>query len=183
MRKISALLVVLAASCATPAPKPVDTARKSFESWANAAKAGDAEKTLDGFSDAKKSEWLYQLLEDNDPVARRWRGELTGGPRTQLDLWWGIAHNRRNGREEVLSSGVLYHPSFVKMFREYFMQTANAIRAQFSVLEISQVYGDDTGVTVVVKCGVGAPSELYGLVYERDGWKIDSYRQPLTQNK
>lgn len=183
MRKIAALVLMLAASCATPEATPVQSARKTFESWANAARSGDAEKTLDGFSDAKKSEWIYQLLEANDPIARRWRGELTGGPRTQLDLWWGQAHKRGDGRSEVLSAAVLTHPSFVRMFREYFMQTANAIRDQFAKLEVSQVYGDDTGITVVVKCGMGAPSELYGLVYERDGWKIDTYRQPLSQNR
>jgi hypothetical protein len=183
VRKFSALLLVLAASCSTPEVKPTDNARKSFDAWAQAARSGDAEKTLAGFSDAKKSEWLYQLLEDNDPIARRWRGELTGTPRTQLDLWWGVSHKRGNGRDEILNAGVLYHPSFAKMFREYFMQTANSIRDQFSRLEIAQVYGDDSGITVAVKCVAGAPTELYGLVYERDGWKIDTYRQPLSVNK
>jgi hypothetical protein len=178
-----AALLLLLASCATPVPTPSDTAKQSFQSWANAAKAGDAEKTLDGFSDAKKSEWLYQLLEENDPIARRWRGELTGAVRTNLDLWWGVTHKKGNGRAEVLHVSVLTHPSFVQMFREYFLQTASAIRASFSKLEVIQVYGDDTGVTVVVKCGLGMPSELYGLVYERDGWKIDTYRQPLTPAK
>jgi hypothetical protein len=50
-----------------------------------------------------------------------------------------------------------------------------------SRLQIAQVYGDDSGVTVAVRNGVGA-TELYGMIYERDGWKIDAHRQPLSQN-
>jgi hypothetical protein len=174
-----AALLVLTASCASAPATQTEVARKSFEEWARSAAAGDAEKTLAGFSDAKKSEWLFDRLEENDPIARRWRGELSGGVRTDLDLWWGIAHKSGNGREPLRTT-VLDHPSFAKLFREYFMQTAHAIKAQLSKIEISNVYGDDTGITVVVKSSPGAPTELYGLIYERDGWKIDTYRQPLT---
>ena len=134
------------------------------------------------FSDAKKSEWLYERLEENDPFARRWRGELGGTARTDLDLWWGIAHTNRNGRTEPLRPSVLDHPSFRNLFKEYFIQPRAPSRPS-SRVEISNVYGDDTGITVAVKCGVGAPTELYGLVFEHDGWKIDSYRQPLTSQK
>jgi len=56
------------------------------------------------------------------------------------------------------------------------------IRAQMSRLQIAQVYGEDSGVTVAVKNGVNS-TELYGLVFERDGWKIDGHRQPLTQGR
>lgn len=190
MRRIVALLLLAASgstllttSCASPATtKEVDLARKTFEEWAKAAVTGDAEKTLAGFSDSKKSEWLFERLEENDPIARRWRGELTGVARTDLDLWWGIAHKSGSGREPLRTT-VLDHPTFIKLFREYFVQTAGAIKLQFSKLEIANVYGDDTGITVAVRCGQGAPTELYGLIYERDGWKIDTYRQPLATQK
>ena len=188
MKRFAAVLVLaggwtlLSAGCATPEAKQTDVARKTFQDWAKSAAAGDAEKTFAMFSDARKSEWLFERLEENDALTRRWRGELTGTARTELDLWWGVAHRTGNGREPLRST-VLAHPSFLQLFREFFMQSAGAIKTQMSKLEVTSVYGDDTGITVAVKCGAGAPTELYGLVYERDGWKIDTYRQPLSAPK
>jgi hypothetical protein len=175
-------VLLFAAGCASQEVKQTDLARKSFMDWAKAAAAGDAEKTLAMLSDARKSEWLFQRLEEGDPAAARWRGELTGPPRTDLDLWWGVAHKTGNGREPLRST-VLYHPSFINLFREYFMQSVGAIKSQFSKLEITNAYGDDSGITVTVRCGAGAPTELYGLIFERDGWKVDTYRQPLATPK
>jgi hypothetical protein len=174
---------MLAASCATEEKQDTQLVRKAFEDWVKLTMAGDAEKSLAMLSDAKKSEWLYDRLEENDPLARRWRGELTGTARTELDLWWGVAHKRRSGRAEILKESVLAHPTFVQLFRDYFGQTASAIRTQFSRLEILKIYADDTGITVIVKCGMGAPTEMYGLIFEREGWKIDSYAQPLAMQK
>src|SRR4029453_11357007 len=85
VRKLAALFAFAAASCA--GPELSDGARKAFEEWAKAASSGDAEKTLAGFSDANKSAWLFDRLNENDPRTRRWRGDLTGTPRTALDLW------------------------------------------------------------------------------------------------
>ena len=178
MRKL-AVLLLLAASCAE-APKNTDIARKAFEDWARAAVAGDAEKTLAGFTDAKKSEWLFERFLENDLIVRKWRGELTGEPRTHLDLWLGVAKRHGNGRAEPLQSIVLDHPSFAQMFREYFVLTAHEIKASFSRMEIAQVFGDDQGVTVAVKSGPGTPTELYELIFERNGWKIHTYKQPLN---
>jgi len=175
----AAALMLLAVSCAE-APKQTDFAKKSFEEWAKAAAAGDAEKTLAGFTDARKSEWLYERFLENDAIARRWRGELTGEARTHLDLWLGVSGKHGNGRTEPLQGIVLDHPSFAKMFREYFTLTANGIKAALSRVEVAQVYGDDSGVTVAVRSGPGTPTELYGLVYENNAWKIDTYRQPLN---
>lgn len=178
MRKVAALLL-LAASCAEP-PKNTDIARKAFEEWARAAVAGDAEKTLAGFTDARKSEWLFERFLENDLIVRRWRGQMTGDARTQLDLWLGVAKRQGNGRDQPLTSIVLDHPSFAPMFREYFIQTAQGIKDSFSRMEIAQVYGDDQGVTVAVRSGPGSPTELYELVYERSGWRINNYKQPLN---
>ena len=59
------------------------------------------------------------------------------------------------------------------------MKDYGAIQLQMSRIQIAQVYSDDSGVTVAVKNGVNT-TELYGLIYERDGWKIDAHRQPLA---
>jgi hypothetical protein len=181
VKKLAALLL-LTASCAAEQTKEVDLARKQFEEWKTAAAAGDAEKTLSGLSDVRKSEWLFQLLEENDGLAKRWRGELTGGPRTDLDLWWGIAHRNGSGRER-LNASVLYHPSFIALFRDYFTLTASEIKRQMAKLEILKVYGDESGITITVRQGPGARSEMYGMVYEHDGWKVDTYSEGLTTQK
>jgi len=179
VRTFAAVLVLLAVSCAE-GPKQTDFAKKAFQDWAKAAASGDAVKTLAGFSDARKSEWLYERFLENDAIARRWRGSLTGEARTQLDLWLGVSGRHGNGRTEPLQPIVLDHPSFIAMFGEYFTLTARGIRDSLSRAEVAQVYGDDSGVTVAVKSGPGTPTELYGLIFENNGWKIDTYRQPLN---
>ena len=175
----AAALVLISVSCAE-APKQTDFAKKAFEDWAKAAASGDADKTLAGFTDARKSEWLYERFLENDNIARRWRAELTGEARTHLDLWLGVSGKHGNGRTESLNAIVLDHPTFGKMFREYFALTAKGVRDALSRIQVAQVYGDDSGVTVAVRSGPGTPTELYGLVYENNPWKIDTYRQPLN---
>jgi hypothetical protein len=179
VRRFAAALVLLAVSCAET-PKQTDFARRAFEDWAKAAAAGDADKTLAGFTDARKSEWLYDRFLEKDAIARRWRAQLTGEARTHLDLWLGVSDRHGNGRQEPLLPVVLDHPSFAAMFREYFTLTARGIKDSLSKIQITQVYGDDSGVTVAVRSSPGGPTELYGLIYENSAWKIDTYRQPLN---
>jgi hypothetical protein len=188
VKKLAVLLLWSLASCGGPEKSSEmdaarsKSARDAFENWVRAAVGGDSTKTFDMLSDGNKSGWIYDRLEEGDPSARRWRGELTGTARTELDLWWGVAKQRSSGRDEPLPSSVLLHPSLAQLFAEYFVRTETGIRVQMSRLQISQIYGDDSGVTVAVRNGVGA-TELYGMIYERDGWKIDAHRQPLSQNK
>ena len=183
MRKFAALLLALSASCAAEPPKVADGARKAFEEWAKAASAGDADKTLAGFSHAYQSQWLYERLNENEPRARRWRGLLEGSPRTSLDLWWGQALKLGNGREQPLHGLVLNHPTFLQLWRDYFTAEALAIQTGLSRAEVAETYGDASGVTVLVKSGPGMPPEYYGMVYEGTNWKIDSYRPPQGGGK
>lgn len=189
MKKIAFLLLSSLASCGgddlvsdSSPTKRSDSARIAFETWVKAAVSGDAIRTFAMLSDGNKSGWLFDRIEEGDASARRWRSELTGTPRTDLDLWLGVARKRGGGRDEPLPSSVLLDRSLQDLFVEFFMRTQEGIRVQMSRLQIAQVYGDDSGVTVAVRNGVGA-TELYGMVYERDGWKIDAHRQPLSPNK
>jgi len=181
VRKL-AVLLALTASC-SGGPQVTEGARKAFEDWAKAAASGDAEKTLAGFSDAKKSDWLYDRLTENDPLAKLWRGDLTGEARTQLDLWWGNSLKHGNGRDEPLRDIVLTHPSFVQLFRQYFIREAKSIQTGLARAEVTTTYGDSTGVTVLVKSGPGAPVEYYGMIFEGNGWKIDAYKPPQQGGK
>jgi hypothetical protein len=178
VRRFFAVLLLLGASCGTAEVKETDGARKTFEEWARVTADGDVEKNLSMLSDAFKSQWIYLLLEENDPPARRWRGSLTGVPRTDLDLWWGVAHGKRDGRIEPLRTTVLEHPSFHALYREYFERNARGIKAQFAKLEVLKIYGDSTGITVNVRCGAGSPTEMYGMIFD-GGWKIDTYKEGL----
>ena len=188
MRKAATLLILgcFAASCnpETNKSKVSTSAREMFENWVRACVDGDVAKVFAGMSDGYKSGWIYDRLGESDTAARRWRGDLTGQARTDLDLWLGVAKKREDGREESLPPSVLDHPSFAGLFRDLFMRDFNSggIRVQMSRLQIAQVYGDDSGVTVAVKNGINT-TELYGLIYERDGWKVDAHRQPLMQGK
>jgi hypothetical protein len=182
VRKL-AVLFLLAASCAAEPPHHLDGARKAFEEWAKAASSGDAERTLAAFTDGNKSDWLYARLNENDPRSKRFRGELTGAPRTALDLWWGQAIRNGNGRDQPVSSLVLGDPSFVALFREYFTAEAKAIQTGLSRAEVTQAYGDATGVTVLVKSGPGMPIEYYQMIYEGNSWKIDLYKPPQPGGK
>lgn len=189
MKKFAVLLLGLLSACGggpqnsgTMDESRSRSAREAFENWVRGAVAGDAVKTFAMLSDGNKSGWLFDRLEEGDASARRWRAELTGTVRTELDLWLGVARQRESGRDEPLPSSVLLHPSLGELFTEYFVRTAGGIKVQMSRLQIAQIYGDDSGVTVAVRNGVGA-TELYGMIYERDGWKIDAHRQPLSQDK
>lgn len=176
-----AVVLALAASCSSePAQQPgTELARKAFEEWVRNAVAGDADKVFATFSDPYKSNWLFERLQASDALARRWRGDLTGRPRTELDLWLGIAKKKGNGREEGLPESVLRDAGLAQLFRGYFAQESGMIRTQLSRIVISQVFADDSGVTVAIKNGQGS-TELYGLINQADGWKIDNYRPPLN---
>ena len=180
MRKAVALLVlgVLAPACGPSTYDRAGSARDMFEDWIRACVSGDGAKVFHGMSDAYKSGWLFDRIEESDSAARRWRGELTGLARTDLDLWLGVARQKSSGRDSVLPPSVLDHPSFEGLFKELFMKDLGAVQLQMSRVQIANVYSDDSGVTVAVKNGLNS-TELYGLIYERDGWKVDAHRQPL----
>jgi hypothetical protein len=182
VKKIVALLA-LGAIIPSCSPTTVDrsaAAQEFFEDWVRACVKGDAPKVFHGMSDAYKSGWLFDRFEESDPATRRWRGELTGTARTDLDLWLGVSKQKGSGRESVLPPSVILDPSLTALFKEMFMKDLGGIQLQMSRIAIAKVYADDSGVTVAVKNGLNS-TELYGLVYERDGWKIDAHRQPLTQ--
>ncbi len=179
MKRLAALLFVLTASCGGDTKDPSVAAVKAFENWVKAFVAGDGDTVFDGMSDGLKSGWVFDRLEDADPEARRWRGELTGPARTDLDLWLGLAKKRNDGRKDNLPPRVLAHPSLRELFKTYFVNEGR-LRSQMSRLAIGQAFADDSGVTVAVKNGQGS-TELYGLVVEGDRWKVDAHREPLGQ--
>ncbi|HEV3027788.1 MAG TPA: hypothetical protein VG457_09460, partial [Planctomycetota bacterium] len=124
MKKIAALFILgtLAASCSSEqaSSKTTDIARQAFEDWVRACVDGEWLKVFRGMSDAYKSGWLFDRFGESDSDARRWRGELSGQARTELDLWLGVAKKHEDGREESLPASVLEHPTFAALFRDLF---------------------------------------------------------------
>ena len=178
------VLLCLACSCSSPpAPGQSEGATEAFKQWIQAAVDGNAQKTFDMLSLACKSEWIYKLLEQNDPTARQWRGTLTGPARTDLDLWWGRAHKEQSGRVYLLEPTVAADPSFFRLYQTYFTQAAGEIRAEFSRLQIAQVYSDDTGVTLTAKPSPTAAPVLCGFVFEGGGWKLDHMLEPVSRRR
>ncbi|HZE96494.1 MAG TPA: hypothetical protein VE981_05680 [Planctomycetota bacterium] len=173
------LLVLAAPSCSTETVDAKVQAQKAFEDWVHTCIDGESMKVFHSLSDGYKSGWLFDRFREGDTTFKRWRAELSGTARTDLDLWLGVAKMHDDGRTEGLPSDVLLHPSFTQLFSEYFIRTHDGIKVQMSRYQIAKVYGDNSGVTIVVKNGLSS-TEMYGLIYERDGWKIDAYRQPLT---
>lgn len=179
MKKLAVLLFLLPASCGSDLKDPKVAAVQAFENWVKAFVAGDGDAVYKGMSDGLKSGWIYDRLAESDPAARRWRGELTGTARTDLDLWLGLAKKRNDGRKDNLPQSVLTHPSMAELFKTYFVNEGR-LRNEMSGLAIGQAFADDSGVTIAVKNGQGS-TELYGLIVEGDGWKVDAHREPLGQ--
>ena len=178
MKKLALLLFLLPASC-SDVKEPTAAAIQSFEAWVKAFVNGDGDAVFNGMSDGLKSGWLYDRLAESDTAARRWRGELTGVARTDLDLWLGLAKKRNDGRKDNLPQTVLTHPSLPGLFKTYFVNEGR-LRAEMSRLAVGQAFADDSGVTIAVKNGQGS-TELYGLIVEGNGWKVDAHREPLGQ--
>jgi hypothetical protein len=175
----SALLLFALPGCAGGPPSVEEAALAEFKAWVAASAEGKAEESFQGLSDSYASEWLFEMSAGNDRIFRDWRGGLTGTVRTDLDIW--IEHCKktraRTGRADRAPGTVLQHPALVALWKSYFAVNAKAVALQMSRLEVLKAYGDDTGVTIAVR-GVSQKTELYGLVYDRGGWKIDNYRQP-----
>jgi hypothetical protein len=180
MNRLAAGFVLLLAACSGPQSRELD-ARGAFEGWVAANVAGDAEKSFGMLSASYKSEWLYQLLEENDGRARDWRGALTGSARTDLDLWLLYSRKTRQDRAEVLPETVLRHPSLVSLYRQHFVDQFDRVKAEFSGMSIVNVYSDTTGATVTVR-NVRGGTELFAMTVEMGGWKIHNHRGPLRQS-
>ena len=176
--RTSILGLLLLASCATETAIQRES-REAFESYIQAAVEGDPVKTFTLLSDTFKSEWVFQRLEVGDGPARRWRGELQGQARTDLDLWWEYCkkHRENRPRADRLPVSVLAHPSLPALWNEYFQADRNAYRVRFSGMQVMEVYPGDGGVTLTARNGEGR-TEMFGLIAETEGWKIDNHKPP-----
>jgi hypothetical protein len=171
------LAVLLSASCAGEGTMQ-ENVREAFEEWRAALLAGDAEKTYEMMSEGLKAGWLFERLTSEDRESVEFRRALTGAPRTDLDLW--LEYNRKNPsqRAAVLPPSVSAHPNLRELYRRYFMQELASVRQQFSGLRVAEVYADQTGASIAVKTPDGT-TDLFQMVSEGAGWKIDLHRRSI----
>lgn len=187
IRKLAGITAALALSaCASAPEKPEEKALEAFKDWVRASVKGDSKACFEGLSPSYLSEWLYTRAADNDATFRDWRGALAGTARTELDLWVEFCRKSRprRGRADTAPDSLLRHPSLLTLWNAYFEPEKDAVSIQLSRLEIVKTYGDETGVTILVK-GAGARTEMYGMALTPYGWKVDNHRPPVqpTQNQ
>lgn len=179
----AAALAVALAAC-EPLPPELDSRRilveDSFVAWVNHLRAGNADASFRGLSDANKSQWLFELLRREDPVAHQWRLKLEGRARTDVDLWLNYFKDKNDGRPEKLSAELLDSPGVLAVWRATFEDQKDAVKTQMSNLRVLDVYTDDAAASVIVRNVVGQ-TEMYQLVFERGGWKVDHHRGQVKE--
>ncbi|MBI2901655.1 MAG: hypothetical protein HYY17_15840 [Planctomycetes bacterium] len=181
MRRFAWLLALLGACVPGSGSSPVTTTeeekavKRAFEAWRAAIVAGNADEVLRGMSSTMISDWLYVRLGDaNDPVLAKQRRRLTGAPSDDLDLWYVDNKSRNPERPSRLPISVLNSPWLPQTFKEYFEPEKAGAKRQYESIEVSSVYVDSLGATVVVRNKISQASDRYVMVYE-GGWRVDGH--------
>jgi hypothetical protein len=181
VRKLGILACLASAACEDlPPDRTFETAevRLAFEGWTRTIQKGDAPAVFAGMSLAFRSQWLFDLLKGGEARAHAWRRSLTGEARTGVDLWYNFHKDKDVPRVPTLDGALLNSPAVVAVWRDIFAESADEMKRQMSKLQISEVYQDGGGVTVLVKNVVGE-TEMYEMVAEGGGWKINHHRRAL----
>jgi hypothetical protein len=174
----AALFITLAACEDLPPERTVGQhqVEDAFNTWLDALVAGDAVTSFRMLSDGNKSQWLFDLLKGEDRAAHAWRLKLEGKPRTDVDLWYTYFKDKPNDRVERLSTSVLDSPAVLALWKETFDGQKEGIRQEMSRMKVTDVFADGAAATVTVVNAIGKP-EMFQLIIERGGWKVDHHKQ------
>lgn len=175
MRNLAPAVLILA-GCASGLTAHEEAARQAFEKWREAFVAGEADKVVAMMSSTMKSDWIFRLLQQGDPLVHEWRSRLEGQPRTLLDLWFFDCKKKPRERVPAVYPEVLRHPSFAQLCETIIKQNMEPVRGQFERLVVASVSSDMSGVTLLVRNFAGL-TEIYQMVVE-DGWKVDGHIEP-----
>lgn len=156
----------------TPAQQEVEDA---FQDWLDALTGGDAATAFRMLTDGNKSQWLFDLLKGEDRAAHTWRLKLEGQARTDVDLWYNYFKDRGSDRVSPLSTAILDSPGVFAVWKETFDSQREAIRLEMSRLRVSTIYTDGAAATVTVLNAINK-AEMYQMVIERGGWRIDHHK-------
>ena len=152
----------------------------AFMAWVNHLVKGNSDAAYRGLSEQNKSQWLFALLRGEDRAAHAWRLKLEGRTRTDVDLWLNYFKDKRDGRVEKLPTSLLDDPGVLDVWRTTFESQKEVIRIQMSRLQISEIFTDAAAASIIVR-NIEGKTEMYQMVFERGGWKVDHHRQSVQE--
>ena len=152
----------------------------AFIGWVNHLVKGNADAAYRGLSEANKSNWLFDLLRRGDRTANAWLRKLEGRTRTDVDLWFNYFKDKKDNRVEKLPTSLLDHPTVLDLWRTTFEEQKEAVRIQMSNIQISEVFAEAAAASIVVR-NIQGKTEMYQMIFERAGWKIDHHRQSVQE--
>lgn len=180
MKRFAAALTAVAL-CACDALPPERTpdqtvVEDAFMDWVDALVVGNATAAYLGLSELNKSQWLFDLLRGEDRGAHDWRLKLDAQTRTDVDLWYNYFKDKAADlRVQKLGSSVLDSPEILALWRRTFDGQKESIRLQMSKVQVTEVYTDGAAASLTVRNILGK-TEIYELIFERGGWKINHHR-------
>jgi hypothetical protein len=184
MRTVWAAALAVALAACEELPPDTDAQKlqveDAFVAWVNQLVKGNADAAYRGLSEANKSQWLFDLLKRGDRTANAWRLKLEGRARTDIDLWLNYFKDKSDGRPERLPTEVLDSEGVLAVWRTTFEEQKDPIKVQMAKLRILEIYTDDAAASVIVRNVVGK-TEMYQMVFERGGWKVDHHRGQVQE--
>lgn len=153
----------------------------AFMAYVNHLVKGNADAAFRGLSESNKSQWIFERLRAEDRAAHQWRLKLEGRTRTDVDLWYNYFKGKNDGlRVDKLATSVLDSPGVLDLWRGTFEEEKENLKIQMSRLQIAEVFTDGAGASVIVR-NLEGKTEMYQMIVERGGWKVDHHKETVRE--
>lgn len=150
--------------------------REAFERWNASVAQGDVEAVYRGMSSGMKSHWLWTRIGDtSDNVTLRYVSSIDADTKPFLNDWMKANKNANPDRAFKLPMPVLTSAWLFNLFKETFQAGRAIAMSQADQRRVAEVYVDADGVSILTS--MKGTIELYVMVYEGDGWKVDGHRE------
>jgi len=187
MRRVALMAALVAVGCYPAERSPGDSSRvdtdaerdaqrvsrDAFEKWNEANKRLDAETSWRGMTRSLRQTWLWGRLRDNtDQDTQLHLKRLDAEERKILDKWYEAHEKWQPQRAEMLPESILNGRWLFNLYRQTMERARGDIQTQAEARRVLEVYvGLDGGVTILTDTlGV---RELYDMMFEGDGWKVN----------
>ncbi|MHC4605454.1 MAG: hypothetical protein ACYTAF_00775 [Planctomycetota bacterium] len=169
-------------SCTVPeeqkeSPRERD-AREVFEQWRKAFVEGRWDGVYAGMSLRMKTLWLWGMHGIGDEGLKKamegHRRKLPKELRDEYDDWRGRNVIRKEERVEILPVSILQGAWLKDLLSEHFTRRKKPLAEEFRQVKILQVFADESGVSVLIE-NYRKDQELYSLVEDPGGWKVDGH--------
>ncbi len=190
MRHWTLVLAVVVAGCMPqsnlrPPESPEEerareAARKMFAQWNESLAKGDAQATYVGMSCALRSDWLWRRMQDKvDSITPPHMDKLDADALLVLGKWSSIneGHTKRTGsRATRLPESFLTSQWLFELYAAHFESVKAFAIGQAKMRKVVETYADQSGVTIITDSA--GHKELYELIVEGDGFKVNMSREP-----